>query len=62
MEPNFKKIDIINKDFNYVISFGILIMNEGKPDIGLIKIPFKNEETAKELKAAFEKALDFIKK
>lgn len=60
LEPNFKKIDIINKDFNYVISFGILIMNEGKPDIGLIKIPFKNETYANELKESLEKALKYV--
>ncbi len=62
MDKKFNKFDIFNKDFDYVVCFGIIMINEGKPDIGFIKIPFKNEETAKELKAAFEKALDFIKK
>ena len=38
------------------------MINEGKPEIGFIKIPFKNEDIAKELKAAFEKALDYRKK
>jgi len=62
LDKKFNKFDIFNKDFDYVVCFGIIMINEGKPDIGFIKIPFKNEETAKELKAAFEKALDFIKK
>ena len=52
--------DIYNKEFNYVVNFGIIMMNEGKPEFGFIKIPFKNEENANELKDAFEKAILFL--
>ena len=38
------------------------MMNENIPDIEFIKIPFKNEDNAKELKNSFEKALEFIQK
>ena len=60
MDVKFNKCDIISKDFNYVVCFGIIMMNENKPDIGFIKIPFKNEDNAKELKKSFDKALEFI--
>ena len=62
MDIKFNKCDIISKDFNYVVCFGIIMMNENKPDIGFIKIPFKNEDNAKELKKSFDKALEFIQK
>ena len=62
LDSNFKNLDIINKEFNYVACFGIVMMNEGKPDLGLIKIPFKIEENANNLKKAFEKAMEFIGK
>ena len=62
LDPKFNKFDIFNKEFDYVVCFGIIMINEGKPEIGFIKIPFKNEDTAKELKEAFEKALDYTKK
>ena len=60
MDVKFNKCDIISKDFNYVVCFGIIMMVENKPDIGFIKIPFKNEDNAKELKNSFDKALEFI--
>ena len=60
MDVKFNKCDIISKDFNYVVCFGIIMMVENKPDIGFIKIPFKNEDNAKELKKSFDKALEFI--
>ena len=60
IDKKFDKFDIYNKDFNYVVSFGIIKMNEGKPELGLIKIPFKNEENANELKDAFGKAIMFL--
>ena len=62
MDIKFNKCDIISKDFNYVVCFGIIMMNENEPDIGFIKIPFKNEDNAKELKKSFDKALEFIQK
>ena len=62
LDSNLKKFDILNKDFDYVVCFGIVLINEGKPDIRYIKIPFKGEETANELKQAFEKGLDIIEK
>ena len=62
IDIKFNKCDIISKDFNYVVCFGIIMMNENIPDIELIKIPFKNEDNAKELKNSFEKALEFIQK
>ena len=60
IDKKFDKIDINNKDFNYVVSFGIIMMIEGKPELGFIKIPFKNEESANELKEAFGKAILFL--
>ena len=60
MDVKFNKCEIISKDFNYVVCFGIIMMVENKPDIGFIKIPFKNEDNAKELKKSFDKALEFI--
>ena len=61
LDTKFNKFDIFSKEFNYVVCFGIIMINEGKPDIGFIKIPFKNEDNANELKEAFEKAMEFIK-
>ena len=61
LDNKFNKFDIFSKEFNYVVCFGIIMINEGKPDIGFIKIPFKNEDNANELKEAFEKAMEFIK-
>ena len=43
-----------------MVCFGIILINEGKPDIGFIKIPFKNEDSAKELKQAFDNAMKII--
>ena len=60
IDKKFDKIDINNKDFNYVVSFGIIMMIEGKPELGFIKIPFKNEENANKLKDAFDKAILFL--
>ena len=60
VDKKFDKFDIINKDFNFVVSFGIIMVSDGKPEFGYIKIPFKSEENANELKDAFEKALVFI--
>lgn len=60
VDKKFNKFDIINKDFNYVVSFGIIMINEGKLELGYIKIPFKNEENANELKEAFGKAILFL--
>ena len=60
IDKKFDKFDITNKDFNFVVSFGIIMVNDGKPVFGYIKIPFKSEENANELKDAFEKALEFI--
>ena len=62
LDTQFKKFDIFTKEFKYVVCFGIIMMNEGKPDIGFIKIPFGDEEIAKELKNAFDKAMEFIEK
>ena len=36
------------------------MMIEGKPELGFIKIPFKNEESANELKEAFGKDILFL--
>ena len=60
IDKKFDKFDIYNKEFNYVVSFGIIMMNDGKPEFGYIKIPFKSEENANALKDAFEKAILFI--
>ena len=38
------------------------MMKEGKPDLWLIKIPFKNEDNANNLKEVFEKVMEFIGK
>ena len=62
LDNKLKKFDIFSKEFNYVVCFGIIMINGGKPEIGYIKIPFKNEDIANDLKNAFEKALEFIKK
>ena len=62
LDNKFNKFDILTKDFDYVVCFGIFIMNDGKPDIAFIKIPFKSEDTAKELKTAYEKAMEIIGK
>ena len=62
LDKKFNKFDIVSKDFNYVVCFGIIMMNDGKPEIGFIKIPFKNEENANNLKQSFEKAMEFIDK
>ena len=62
LDKKFNKFDIVSKDFNYVVCFGIIMMNDGKPEIGFIKIPFKNEENANNLKKSFEKAMEFIDK
>ena len=62
LDKKFNKFDIVSKDFNYVVCFGIIMMNDGKPEIGFIKIPFKNEENANNLKQSFEKATEFIDK
>lgn len=62
LDKKFNKFDILSKDFNYVVCFGIIMMNDGKPEIGFIKIPFKNEENANNLKKSFEKAMEFIDK
>ena len=60
INKKFDKLDISNKDFNFVLSFGIIMMIEGKPELGFIKIPFKNEENANKLKDAFDKAILFL--
>ena len=60
LDKAFGKIDIYNKDINCVVCFGILMIKEGNPEIGFIKIPFKNEENANELKDAFNQAIEFI--
>ena len=60
VDKKFDKFDIYSKDFNYVVSFGIIMINEGKPELGYIKIPFKSEENANALKEAFGKALLFL--
>ena len=60
LDNEFKKCDILSKDFDSVVCFGIILINEGKPDIGFIKIPFKNEDSAKELKQAFDNAMKII--
>ena len=62
LDKKFNKFDIVSKDFNYVVCFGIIMMNDGKPEIGFIKIPFKNEENANNLRQSFEKAMEFIDK
>lgn len=62
LDKKFNKFDIVSKDFNYVVCFGIIMMNDEKPEIGFIKIPFKNEENANNLKKSFEKAMEFIDK
>ena len=60
VDKTIDKFDIYNKEFNYVVSFGIIMMSDGKPELGFIKIPFKNEENANELKDAFGKAIKFL--
>lgn len=60
VDKKLGKVDIINKDFNYVVSFGIVMMIEGKPELGYLRIPFTDEGKAKELKEAFIKAISFI--
>ena len=60
LDKKLEKFDILNKNFNFVVSFGIIMMNEGKPELGFIKIPFKNEQSAKDLKEAFGKAISFL--
>ena len=60
LDKNLNKFDIYNKDFNYVVCFGIVMMNDGKAEFGYIKIPFKSEESANALKDAFEKAISSI--
>ena len=62
LDKKFNKFDILSKEFNYVVCFGIIMVNEGKPEIGFIKIPFKNEDIANELKKKFEEAMEFINK
>ena len=62
LDNKFKKFDILSKDFNFVVYFGIILIKYGKPEIGSIKIPFKGEDTANELKAAFEKGIDILEK
>ena len=61
VDKKFEKVDITNKDFNYVVSFGFIMMIEGKPELGYIRIPFTDEKKAKELKEAFTKAISFVK-
>ena len=60
LDKKFEKCDILNKNFNFVASFAFIMMNEGSPELGFIKIPFKNEQNAKELKEAFEKAISYL--
>ena len=60
VDKKFDKVEITNKDFNYVVSFGFVMMIEGKPTLGYLRIPFTDEEKAKDLKEAFTKAISFI--
>ena len=60
VDKKFDKFDIYNKEFNYVVSFGIIMMVDGKPELGYIKIPFKNEENSNQLKEAFAEAISFL--
>lgn len=62
LDNKFNKFNIFSKDFDFVVCFGIIMINEGKPDFSFIKIPFKNEQNANELKDAYEKAMEFIDK
>jgi hypothetical protein len=60
VDKKFDKVEITNKDFNYVVSFGFVMMSEGKPTLGYLRIPFIDEQKAKDLKEAFTKAISFI--
>ena len=60
LDKKFNKFDIHNKEFKYVVSFGIIMMGSGKPELGYLKIPFTSEEDANRLKKAFDEAIDFL--
>ena len=62
LDKAFNKFDILSKDFNCVVCFGIIMIKDGKPEIGFIKIPFKSENNANELKKYFDEAMEFIGK
>ena len=62
LDKSFNKFDILSKDFNCVVCFGIIMIKDGKPDSGFIKIPFKSEDNANELKKYYDEAMVFIGK
>ena len=60
IDKKLDKFEIYNKDFNYVVCFGIIMINDGTPQLGYIKIPFKTEENANALREAYKNAINFI--
>ena len=60
INKKFNKFEIINKNFNFIVFFNLILMNNNKPELGSIKIQFRSEENAKQLKEAFESAKKFI--
>ena len=63
LDNKFDKIEINSKNFDFILSFGFLMVNEKKEtDFGFAKIPFTDESQAELLKKAFEEAFEFIKK
>ena len=63
LDKKFEKIEINSKNFDFILSFGFLMVNEKKEtEFGFAKIPFTDEGQAELLKKAFEEAFVFMKK
>ena len=63
LDKKFEKIEINSKNFDFLLSFGFLMVNEKKEtEFGFAKIPFTDEGQAELLKKAFEEAFAFMKK
>ena len=63
LDKKFEKIEINSKNFDFILSFGFLMVNEKKEtEFGFAKIPFTDEGQAELLKKAFEEAFTFMKK
>ena len=63
LDKKFEKIEINSKNFDFLLSFEFLMVNEKKePEFGFAKIPFTDENQANSLKKSFEEAFSFIQK
>ena len=61
LDKKFDKIEQSNKDFNFLVSFAFLYIEEGKTELGFVKIPFVSEDQTEELMKALKEGIKFIK-